>query len=260
MKRLIPILSLFLVLPVFAGTEMSHDSKDMKQMASETSDAGFYVAAYGGAQFATNYGNQLQTDDRSQQLISSGWGAVGGLKVGYNFESIPVNFMSLRLQPAVEAEGLYIGDNSHASNVFAASSSEHFSTDSGDFFVNGIIRFKNSSIVTPYIGIGVGLQYFSMHAENDVNVPGGGQFNFIPAHTVAVTGVDANDFDFAVQALFGLDVSICKHVSIFSEYKFVDAFNTDATCNNYGATGSTYHFRPDQIQQHLITAGVKYSF
>ncbi len=243
-----------LTIPSFAGTDSapaprdSKDMKDVKQVATEQSDAGFYVAAYGGAQFDTDYGNNHQTAGplSTHSEIHSGWGGVGGIKGGYNFESHPLaNFMGLRLQPAIEAEALYIGDNSHTDGAFTPGGNTRFSSNSADFFVNGILRFKNTSIVTPYIGIGVGVQYISTHGD------------FSDAAGDRITGANTDDFDFAVQGLAGFDIAICNHISLFTEYKFIDALGTDGDASsNLG----TYHFKPDQIQQHLITAGVKYSF
>jgi opacity protein-like surface antigen len=249
-----------LTIPCLAGTDMapSHDGKDMKDMKQMTqateSDAGFYVAAYGGAQFDTNYGDNRQTDtnagggtETTNAKINSRWGGVGGVKFGYNFQSFDPGFLGLRLQPAVEAEALYIGDSSHSSHTFAAADYGSFSSNSGDFFVNGILRFKNKSIVTPYIGIGVGLQYVTTHGT--LYSPGG---------TIAASGLDTDDLDFAVQGLAGFDVAVCQHISLFTEYKFIDAIGTDGDAS--APSGSTYRFKPDEIQQHLITAGVKYTF
>jgi hypothetical protein len=267
MKRTLFSTALFaaLTLPGFAGTDMaptSHDSKDMKdmkQVQTEASDAGFYVAAYGGAQFDTDYGNNRQTlsaggtNVSSTTRIASGWGGVGGIKAGYNFQSFPVgNFMGLRLQPAVEAEGMYIGldDSRTVGGAFTPAGSTHFSSNSGDFFINGILRFKNTSIVTPYVGVGAGLQYLTTHGT--FTAPDAGINN---------TGLVTSDLDFAGQALVGFDVQICKHISIFSEYKFIDALGEDGKSSNlFAPPGGTYRFKPDQIQQNLITAGVKYSF
>lgn len=268
MKRTIYTTALLaaLTIPSFAGPDdtapmANHDGKDMKDMkqmapASE-SDAGFYVAAYGGAQFYTDYGDNRQTVSAggatasSHEKIHSDWGGVGGIKAGYNFQSFPLtNFMDMRLQPAVEAEALYIGlDDSHSTGEFAPGLNSRFSSNSGDFFLNGILRFKNSSKVTPYIGIGAGLQYITTHGEISGGLPG----------TPSATGLDTSDLDVAGQALLGFDVAVCKHFSIFTEYKFIDAIGTDGKSTNIGG-GATYRLKPDQIQQNLITAGVKYSF
>jgi opacity protein-like surface antigen len=168
---------------------------------------------------------------------------VGGIKAGYNFQSWSPGLFGLRLQPAVEAEAMYIGD-SESANFFGGS--EKISTNSADFFLNGILRFKNSSIVTPYLGVGAGLQYITTHG--DLSAPG--------AH---LTGLDTSDLDFAGQALAGFDVQIAPHLSLFSEYKFIDALGTDGKSSNLPG-GATYRFKPDQLQQNLVTAGVKYSF
>jgi opacity protein-like surface antigen len=153
-------------------------------------------------------------------------------------------------EPAVEAEALYIGTDRNTSfSTFGAGATETFSTNSGDFFLNGILRFKNDSIVTPYIGAGPGLQYLTTHGQ----FAGGRGVSLI-------TGVNTSDLDFAAQALAGFNVQICQHVSLFSEYKFIDAIGTDGKSANFAGSGGTYRFKPDQIQQDLITAGVKYSF
>jgi opacity protein-like surface antigen len=267
MKKILisSVLATVMTLPALAGSDMapasSKDMKDMKQIPPSNSDAGFYVAVEGGANFHTDYGDKTQTASvfgttlTTKPEINNGWGGVGGLKAGYNFESFALGDMwGLRLQPAVEAEALYIGENSSASNVFAPGIGEHFSSNSGDFFLNGILRFKNKSIVTPYIGAGVGLQYLTTHGTITT---ASGPF---PSGTLA-TGVNTSDTDFAGQGLIGFDVQICPHLSLFSEYKFIDAIGTDAKSTNtaFGLTG-TYRFKPDQLQQNLVTGGVKYSF
>jgi hypothetical protein len=248
-----------LCLSAYAGTDMV-DTKGMMQTSPTLrSDAGFYVAVEGGAQFSTDYGDNKQTFSgpgggtaTTTTTIHSNWGGVGGIRAGYMFNSFPVcDTMHLRLQPAVEAEALYIGDDSHATDLAGPGSSEHFTSNSGDFFLNGILRFKNSSIVTPYVGVGAGLQYLTTHGSIAV-----------PAAGVTDTGLDTSDLDFAGQALIGFDVAVCNHVSIFTEYKFIDALGEDGKSTNVpGALGGgTYRFKPDQIQQNLITAGIKYSF
>lgn len=238
------------------------DPKDMKGMARlappPPTNTHYYVAAYGGTQFSTYYGDQRQaanpfpiygTNNTTSQHIASNWGGVGGVKFGYMFNAFPLcDWMGLGWQPAVEADALYIGQNSHTSSFAGDGSQEKISTNSGDFFINGIIRFPNTSIVTPYLGAGVGLQYITTH-----------QTMWGPGNTVLGTGLDTSDLDLAAQALAGFDFRVCDHVSIFTEYKFIDALGTDGKSTNLPAS-NTYRFQPDQIQQHLITAGVKCDF
>ncbi len=240
-----------------AGAPDPKDMKGMTPMAPPPSDAGYYVAVYGGAQIITDYGNNRQTvnpdkffgTNQTTTTIHSDYGGVGGVKFGYVFDSQPLtDWMNLRWQPAVEAEALYIGDNSHVTSFAGPGSEEKFSSNSGDFFLNGIVRFKNSTLVTPYFGAGAGLQYITTH---------GTTWGF--SNQVTGTGLDTSDLDFAFQGLGGFDFRLCNHLSLFTEYKFIDALGTDGHSTNLPAS-NTYRFKPDQVQQHLITAGVKYDF
>jgi opacity protein-like surface antigen len=241
------------------------DPKDMKGMTQLTSppqpastDAGYYVSAYGGAQFMTHYGDNLQASNPdpiygtnvTTTKIHSNYGGVGGVKFGYLFQSWAFCDCNtdVRWQPALEADALYIGQNSHVTSFAGPGSQEKFSTNSGDFFINGILRLKTGTLMTPYIGAGAGLQYITTHGTM-----------WGPGNTVIGTGLDTSDLDFAAQGLAGFDFQLCPHISVFTEYKFIDALGTDGRSTNLPAS-STYRFKPDQIQQHLITAGVTYDF
>jgi opacity protein-like surface antigen len=230
------------------------DSKDMKQ-ASQTnlaaSDAGFYVAAYGGANFSTDYGDRhssLGGSGSTPDNVHSDVGAVGGIKGGYNFASFPV-CNGLRLQPAVEVEGLYIGMGSKYTSP-SPGYNDSTSWNNAAGFVNGILRFKLTdegffSKLTPYVGVGVGAEYLTAHT--DLNIAGGGHPGDVGDEDVA----------FAVQGLVGLDYAICNHISLFTEYKFIDAIGSSFTSDT---SAGQYRFAPNQIQQNLATVGVKYSF
>ena len=247
------LLALATTLALHAGPA---DTKDMKQMSQTTmapSDAGFYVAAYGGANFSTDYGNRHASVSglgaTTPDNIHSGVGGVGGLKVGYNFESTPV-CDNLRLQPAVEVEGLYIGETSKYTS-YAPGYNDQTSWNNAAGFLNGIVRFKIGngtgfmSKLTPYVGLGVGLEYLTTHT--DLTFASG-------AHP---GNVGDEDLDFAAQALGGLDYAITKHISVFTEYKFIDVLGSSFTSNT---SAGSYRFAPDQIQQNIATLGVKYSF
>lgn len=244
-----------------AAAVNSPDAKDMKGMTlapPPSTDTHFYVAAYGGVEAITDYGNNRQAanpgaiygaNNTTSAPIKSSWGTAGGLKFGYKFDAHPItDWMNLRWQPAVETDALYIGETSHATSLAGDGSQEKFSTNSGDFFINGIIRFPNSTPVTPYFGAGPGLQYITTHGTL-----------WGPRNTVLGTGLDTYSYDFAAQALGGFDFRLCNHLSVFTEYKFIDALWTDGKSTNLPAS-NTYRFKPDQIQQHLITAGVKLDF
>ncbi len=236
-----------------AGTEMADPKAITTKTSTSASDAGVYVAIYGGAQFATNYGNSRETvtspggSANTHSAFNGFWGGAGGIRGGYKFDSYEV-CTGLRLQPAVEADLLYLGTQAgNNADVAGTPLKQRTSFNSGAGFVNGILRFKNDSIVTPYIGLGVGGQHISMHSHATVG-------------NLQLTGLTGNDTVFAAQAIGGLDVALTKNWAVFGEYKFVDAIGTDITVKNVNNTGADLNFTPDQIQQHLVVAGVKYNF
>lgn len=242
-----------------AGTEAKDmkDTKDMKEIAAPACppDAGFYVAVYGGSDFSNSYGNKrevLSTGGGNTNIgpshVHSNPGGAGGIKFGYNFQSINI-CEGFCLQPAAEGEAFYLGATSQSQLNFGTGPiTEKFSYNSADFFANGIVRFKiDGSPVTPYVGVGVGIQYITIHGQQ--------QFDGTSAK---VTGLTGDDVDFAAQVLGGFDFELCPHWTLFTEYKFVDALGT-----NIGHTytpGVYYRFKPDQIAQQVAVAGVKYNF
>jgi opacity protein-like surface antigen len=238
-------------------------AKDLKEFSITPpmirSEGGLYVAAYGGANFSTSYGNKREVLSQNGANVDIGpghvhsdVGGVGGIKVGYNFDSFDI-CQGFHLQPAVEGEAFYIGaDSTSQINPSIAPATEKISYNSADFFANGLIRFKiDGSPVVPYIGLGVGLQYITIHGEQN--------FDGTP---FKVTGLTGDDVDFAAQVLGGVDYQVFPHWTLFTEYKFVDAIgtNTSAPWAGFFGPGVTYRFKPDQIAQQLATAGLKYNF
>ena len=232
------------------------DSKEITSTQQFESDSGFYVGAYGGAQFASSYINRHQevsggglgyVGDASPTKDS--WGGAAGIKAGYNFESFRLcDTMSLRWQPAIEAEALYIGgrgDDSFGGGGLGTARSNY---NSAAFFVNGILRIKNSSCITPYFGVGIGGEYMTSSVDVTTNYAGHGH----------ITGINSDDLAFAAQGLGGIDVKLSKHISLFGEYKFIDAINPNLS--GAGGGGTYYHYNPGQIQQQVVVAGVKYNF
>jgi opacity protein-like surface antigen len=254
-KSLLPAALLALVsLTAHAGD--SKDMKDMKQVSKPECppDAGFYVAAYGGVNFSTDYGDRRTVISAggtnanvTPDNVHSDIGAVGGIKGGYNFNSFPI-FGNFRLQPAVEAEAMYISMRSKSSNNGTYDDSTSYNNGAG--FINGILRFKSCdgffSRFNPYIGVGVGAEYITAHTHLDIG------------------GADAGnagdqDLDFAAQALAGFDYKLNQHWTLFTEYKFIDALGTNLRSPGV-AGGLDYSSKPDQLAQNVATVGVKYNF
>lgn len=242
------------------------DPKDMKVIAEPrepVSDAGLYVAAYGGADFTNindgskySIGNVGPTDFFDVGLFQGGGsttntvGGVGGLKVGYNFESYDV-VEGLRLQPAVELEGLYIGGT--GANHFSYASPETITVKSNyenaAVLLNGIVRFKLDSPFTPYVGLGIGTEYL-----NATNVSLSDQFG----NSYGTYG--SGNWALAEQGLVGVDYAFTKHWSLLTEYKFIIMDDPRVTITNFGHTGADYTYRPDYIGQNIGVVGIKYSF
>ena len=252
-----------------AGTD-DKDLKDLKITPEirPPTDAGPYVAVDGGLNLAQDTGakkvvesqNGFPTDTISG-TGSGGLGAVGGLKVGYNFKSYDFGD-GFGLQPAVEVEAYYL--NSYSKQSYAASSDTFYPPNAyraryndAAFMLNGLARFKTGTLFTPYLGAGIGGEYLS---NSSVSL-------YAPSLGVKAHLAGDDDLVFAVQGIAGVDIEVAKHWDIFTEYKFIAGidptlsntttfFNVPAVANgNYVAK-----YQPDYLGQHLITAGLKYNF
>lgn len=266
------VLSTIIAFPAHAYADTGTDAKDMKELKMtpeiRPTDAGFYVALDGGSNFAqvTDTKKVVQSDSAagvgtatSYGTGSGGVGWVGGLKVGYNFESYDLG-NGFGLQPAVEAEAYYLNSytkqnystaGNYPANGFRAQYND------GAFMLNGLVRLKTGTLFTPYLGAGVGGEYIT---NTSVTL-------YDPSANAKFPLSGADDFDFAVQGIAGFDIEVAKHWDFFTEYKFIAAI--DPTLSNsvnvHGVpdvANGTYSakYEPGYIGQHLITAGLKYNF
>jgi opacity protein-like surface antigen len=241
------------------------DGKDMKQVAAAASDsdAGFYIAIEGGANFAQSYDRkEVRTESANGPAPgatsyyghgSDSLGAVGGLRVGYDFASLPLGGR-FRLQPAVELESYYLNSYSKETSQSDGSNSYFHRTEFNDaaFLANGILRLKTGTLFTPYCGVGIGGEYVSNDHNRITNLADGDKYN----------QTNNDDLDFAVQALAGFDVEVAKGWSLFAEYKYLGALDPDLT-NSYQAAGGFTVNRESRLSwysQNLVVAGLKYKF
>ena len=260
----------------YAGT-------DMKEVATDKicpSDAGFYASVFGGANVAQDYGNNHGVASASPFFSNaslhvgsgSNIGGVGGLKVGYNFNSYSLGG-NFGIQPAVEAEAFYLGTTPRfhyngstgipGGATFSANGQVNGDLDSGAFFINGIARLKTGTIFTPYIGIGVGAEYLSLSGVSGTDTATVSTVRGSTSKTGSGSLSSADDLVFAAQGLAGFDVEFAKHWDFFTEYKFVAGIDPSFNLGNVGTVGGTAvtaKINPDYIGQHLITAGIKYNF
>ena len=251
--------------PDTSSTPDAKDMKGMQTMQTMESDAGMYVGIDGGADVAQHNGNN-RTDFRGVSPGNAGTdfqyrgsnenniGPIGGLKVGYNFESMALGG-DFRLQPAVEVEGYYLGTRLADMNSFGPGDrfSVNGNINSAVLMLNSLVRLKTGTIFTPYIGAGAGVEFQTLTG---------------PSFSEQDFGTDklqhnSNDFAPAVQGIAGFDIELAKHWTLFTEYKFVVAidpqFNTGDI--SFGG-GNTYNlkYQPTYMADHVVSTGLKYSF
>jgi opacity protein-like surface antigen len=229
--------------------------------AEQKQKVNVYLAAFGGSDFAQDYGNgQIKetgfgTTFPFKGSGGSSVGGAGGVKAGYSFAPFPSGG-SLALGGAVEVEAFYLGANPKLHSSYAPGDSFTLQGDLNNaaFMVNGVLRLETGTIFTPYVGAGVGGEYldFTNPHSNEQAV---GLETF--AH-------GADDLCFAVQGLAGFDIRVSNGWSLFTEYKFVAAIDPSFDFGSYTFPGNNgpydIKFAPDYIGQNLITCGVKYNF
>jgi hypothetical protein len=245
------------------------DAKDLKNMAPAPvmadSDKGFYVAAYGGADF-TDIGNnskyQIGNVGPSNFFASGVYqgngktvnsvGGVGGIKFGYKFEGYEIG-SGWSLQPVVELEAAYIGNT--GTNTFSYAAGETINVkseyDNVAILVNGLVRFKNPSSFTPYLGFGLGAEYYnpntlSISDNYGVNYTGKSESIWVPAG----------------QALVGVDYKVANHWTLFTEFKFIimDKPHESTYDFDHEAGGPSYSYNPGFIGENIGVFGLKYGF
>lgn len=250
-----------------AGSEM----KDTKEISAPevSSDAGAYIAIFGGANVAQNY-DHPQAEASTPLLPGLGLnidanhsgnnvGGVGGIKFGYNFNSFPIGG-DFRLQPATEVEAFYVGgklNETYNQNIVGTAVNANLSGDENNAVVmlNGLLRLKTGTCVTPYIGAGLGAEYIDLS-----NIRG--SFNATGVGSGSTNFPSTDDVSFAAQAIGGLDFALANHWSIFTEYKYLVAVDPrlDFSAGSIAGIGINGNFTSDFIGQHIVTAGLKYEF
>lgn len=249
------------MIAALAGPPDATEMKGMSRMDPTPCDCGFYVGAYGGANVSQDYGN-ARTDFTGpggqftyRGSASDHIGGVGGIKVGFNFESIPLGG-DFRLQPAVEGDAFYVGTKTDVHSRFGPGDDFDVSGNMNNavLMVNGLMRLKTGTFFTPYIGAGVGTEYISFSSPHLVE---GAGFGNLPVEH------NATDFAPAVQAIGGFDIEIARHWTLFTEYKYLVAIDPSLDFGNADFGGGTLFnlkLDPYELGQHLVTAGVKYNF
>jgi opacity protein-like surface antigen len=226
---------------------------------------GFYVGAFGGggrsyninasqqgtAFFPAAAGGPLAVN--ATNVVDGGVG-IGGLNVGYEWQkmSIYAGNMGWNFIPAVELEGYYLGTTLHG---FLSNPTpripEHdfhdtFPINSGVLLANAVITFavpETPGIVYPYLGVGVGTSYISIHGANSAQIappePGINHFN---------SGPNATNWTFATQGKAGLRFNLTCNLRLLAEYRFLYLSGTNYT---FGATVYPTHVPTTKWKVHF---------
>ncbi|MEJ0001392.1 MAG: hypothetical protein WDO13_21010 [Verrucomicrobiota bacterium] len=244
---------------VRAGDGPTTDTKDMKNVAPSAavnaSDAGLYIAGYGGA--PVRHRLRQQPPDGQQRLLRlRPYQREDPLRLGRGRRhqgrlQLPVHPAGELHEPAAAAGGRgrralhrqrQLRQRPRRPRLLGALRQQF----------GGLLYQRHRALQEQLDrhslpGHRPGFQYLTTHGSISSPTFGG-----------SATGLNTSDVDFAAEALVGFDVAVAPHFSIFTEYKFIDAIGESGKSDNLA--GGTYRFKPDQIQQNLITAGIKYSF
>lgn len=120
---------------------------------------------------------------------------------------------------------------------------------------NGYFDFLNASILTPYIGAGIGA------------VQVGGKFN--SSYNPIIQHSDSSndsDWGLAVQGTAGLSVALSKQLSLVADYRYLRAFDISTSEEQYPPATPAQAFAAARIggkgdfEWHTVMVGLRYSF
>ncbi|MCE0498519.1 MAG: outer membrane beta-barrel protein [Methylacidiphilales bacterium] len=241
----------------------AHAGTDMKEIATTSPEkpANWYIGVFGGASFSQDYYGASSNFPSAvaNTNISNDIGGLGGLKIGYKFDSFDLGG-GFAIEPAVELEGAYIDATTPSSRSQNISMTGDL--NSVAFGANGLVRFKTGTPFTPYVGLGIGGQWLQLSKVNFTStttiVP---RVDPPPVTTTSQASAgNQSDLDFTFQGIVGFDYEVAHNWAIFTEYNYLVAVAPSFTFTNVGGTGNSYTYKDDLLGQNLITAGVRYSF
>ena len=212
----------------------------VQQQEPSSDPMGIYFGGFGGWVFPNNVtvtqmGTAFFPDASGGPLSVMAKGTshgntkgFGGLHIGYEWmNKISSGF---RLAPALELEGVYFANTAKKADVINPTTrlNAHEFIDTlpmrvGTLLANGILEFNNDYI-SPYIGVGVGVGFVSIHGVDSLQVdPLESGVNHFNSST--------SDFNtlFATQAKAGLRYRFLKHYRLSAEYRFLYLTSSEFT-------------------------------
>ncbi|MCF4164243.1 OmpA family protein [Zavarzinia compransoris] len=174
--------------------------------------SGPYITGFGGYTINPDTGFEVAPGTEADVSFEDGW--VGGAAVGYDFGRARIEF-----------EGAY-RDNEYDTitlgGVTGSLSDNNLKAISG--MINALYDFENESVITPYLGFGMG----AANLDDDVS--------------------DESDTVLAYQGIAGTKISVTENLSAVVDYRYFRTLETDLG-------GAKFEY-----EQHTITAGLSYNF
>ena len=246
-----------------------------QQQKPDSDNYGIYFGGFGGVIFpynvtVTQRGTAFYTEAEGGPLAVEATGhakaqtkGFGGAHIGYEWmNEICKGF---RLAPALEIEGMYFANTSKRASLNNPTTRlpEHnfkdkFPTRIGTLLANGILEFNNDYI-SPYIGVGVGVGFVSIHnaVSTQVAPPEAGVNHF---------NTDRSEYNslFATQAKAGLRYRFCKHYRLSAEYRFIyltsSIFNFGSTSYPDHVPTSPWMVKLGPLAYNAVTVGFDFIF
>jgi len=248
---------------------------DVPDERDASDEKGAYVGLFGGFGAASStglrqqggfylpgpLGTRVNVDANGE--AGAGHVALGGIQAGYEWNRLPVGPSKWDLKPAVELEGIYIGEHSVAGALpitpgILGTQYVALPMTTSVLLANAVVTFQTpySGKIFPYLGVGAGVARVSVEdAESaNPNEPGINHFDSNP---------DASDSAFAMQFKAGLKGEVAKNIFLFSEYRYLSINSTHYT---FGETLPP-HLPTDpwdvslgRQAYNLFVAGLRYKF
>lgn len=219
-----------------------------QEQKTDSDPIGIYFGGFGGWVFPydvtiTQRGTAFHADFEGGPLpveapgtATSSTNGLGGGHIGYEWmKRICKGF---RLAPAIEVEGTYFTSTPEGrivnfeERLLVQDFIVTLPMRIGTLLANGILEFNNDYI-SPYMGIGVGVGFVSIHDANSSQID--------PAEVgINHFNSDPNDFNslFTTQAKAGLRYRFFKHYRLSAEYRFIYLTSSHFT---FGSTNYPTH-------------------
>ncbi|HWL53076.1 MAG TPA: outer membrane beta-barrel protein [Chthoniobacteraceae bacterium] len=246
--------------------------------AASGTEAGVYIGLFGGVGSSSSTGLQQRGEvylnpphsfptlpiDAEGPMNSNQGIPVVGAHIGYEWNQWDIA-PGWGLRPAIEVEGLYIGEHSPFGVMpvdpeFLGTQYVSVPMTTGVVLSNAVLILKTpyTDKLFPYLGFGAGAAFVSIDGSNSTNPsePGINHFNSAP---------DASDRAFALQLKAGIKAEVYRHTYLFLEYRYL---SVDPTSYCFGSTDypgvhlptTTWDVNLGRLEYNLFTVGLQYKF